>query len=58
MMEVSSEKMMAIMGDVRKIKYPDLVPLYISARYMVESNIPPEEVVRYIEEHWLEREVC
>lgn len=56
MIEVPREKAVEIAKDVRRLSHEALVPLYISARYMVESGMTPGEMVAYLEKNYMCKE--
>ena len=52
--EVSVERMMEIVGRAHRLKCKELGPVYIAVSLMRESKATPEEVVKYIEENFME----
>lgn len=54
MKEVSFEKKSELMARARRLKYDELIPIYMTAAIIAEADASPAEVVSYMEEHFME----
>ena len=58
MKDITSEVLGEILMKARRLTCKDMSSIYIAASIMLEAEASPAEVVRYLEEHFMDPEAA